>query len=86
MWSLRDTGSLPAGLSAKRGRGGGAFPAALGLFASCLMETGEPANIAAPGFHKLCLSGPLCLVKLSFFLPLARGIIIKALSITKRLG
>ena len=39
MWSLSDTGSLPAGLSAKRPRGNGAFPATLGPFASHLMET-----------------------------------------------
>lgn len=50
------------------------------------METWETASIGAPGFYKLCLSGPPCLVKLFLFLPLARGIIIKALSITKGWG
>lgn len=86
MWSLSDTGSLPVGLSAKRPRGNGAFPATLGPLARCLMETWETASIGAPGFYKLRLSGPPCLVKLFLFLPLARGIIIEALSITKRLG
>lgn len=33
-----------------------------------------------------CCTGPWCLVKLFLFLLLTRGIIIKALSITKRLG
>lgn len=50
------------------------------------METWETGSIRGPGFHKLCHAGLWCLVELFLFLPHTKGIIIKLLSVTQKLG
>lgn len=60
-WSLSGTPPFPC-QPASLGRDGerqgkGAFPATIGPFGICLMETWEAGSIRAPRFHKLCCAG-----------------------------